>query len=636
MAASNVDASMQAPAKKRSRVQHPPPPIAEAVPMPDPAPPIQPADQPFAAAAPAQWLPRIRLRNAAELTLAELAADTNTSFFDDNAFRMDCDKLIMQITPSCLHLFAKHWEVGGSALRGLDDKGFPEGLELAFVSPWTLRIRSSAYPALDAHHLAVLREWGAAICLNLRTAGSRKPVLLPPADPAMASKQLARHQKCCEAIDLMRAINAVPGYADMELYVCRYGMKLEAEPFFSNVLGPALDQMVDELGRNLAWNIWDNKIIDWALEGKFNAGNIPLVFPKGTVHSLHWVRRTRQKASTFSSFGELGGGYGGFVLDGAPDTSIQKVKVYTGGWYHILSAIGMPPGQPPVDAKNQFYHNIKSKIADLVDSVASVGDESLVTLRCEITEGPGGMQDQEWEQLRGNHRGKLKDLSEFLWVREIPAFQAKLQLQDAFRAADVAGSFSYRSALLYQPATQIKRHDYCRLLHIMGISNKYTHKRAYKACKLQYPWGTSPPGKDWSDDEEPPPHVGHDAAALHVALDALVSNPILPAGTPMIYIETAMTPGEVKQLGLRRGPAIDWTSLATHLGHPVLAAFLLDVCQQTIWRRSYGRASGSHKPFAATARGGSVLSNIGVDLVTATINLVVDQQQNNVNRHDAA
>jgi hypothetical protein len=131
---------------------------------------------------------------------------------------------------------------------------------------------------------------------------------------------------------------------------------------------------------------------------------------------------------------------------------------------------------------------------------------------------------------------------------------------------------------------------------------------------------------------------GDDAAALQAALETLVANPMLPVGTPMIFIQSAMTCGEVKQLALRRGPEIDWTSLATHLGHPVLAAFLRDICQQTIWRRSLGRACGGHVKFAATTQRqqGFVLNNIGVDLVTATINLVVGQNQNNVNRHDTA
>ena len=57
----------------------------------------------------------------------------------------------------------------------------------------------------------------------------------------------------------------------------------------------------------------------------------------------------------------------------------------------------------------------------------------------------------------------------------------------------------------------------------------------------------------------------------------------------------------------------------------MLAPLLKRIAERTAWRRMLGRRTGEHTPFAATARGGrgKVFGPLGVDLATATVNLVV-------------
>lgn len=169
---------MQGPARKRLRFKQPDP-LGDAnvgPPLPAPDPPAEVPEPPKPAGEAAEnpgWLPRIRMRMAADMNLSELSEQTNVDLSNENDFHMDCDKIIMQITPNCLPTFAKYWEVGGSSFRGNDDHGFPDGLEIVGRLPWTLRVKCRGYQILDADHLAVLRDWGAAICLNLRTQGNK-------------------------------------------------------------------------------------------------------------------------------------------------------------------------------------------------------------------------------------------------------------------------------------------------------------------------------------------------------------------------------------------------------------------------------------------------------------------------------
>ena len=120
----------------------------------------------------------------------------------------------------------------------------------------------------------------------------------------------------------------------VKLFICRYGMKVEAKRFFENILEPAYNIMQDQLGIVYATSCWNQKIMDWGLQSTMT-GNPVLVKPSADLSNLEWV----DFHNSYSMLGALGAGYGGLTINGIDGGEIAFVKVYAGGWVHHLKAI---------------------------------------------------------------------------------------------------------------------------------------------------------------------------------------------------------------------------------------------------------------------------------------------------------
>ena len=100
-----------------------------------------------------------------------------------------------------------------------------------------------------------------------------------------------------------------------------------------------------------------------------------------------------------------------------------------------------------------------------------------------------------------------------------------------FGAAQDAVLFSSRGPSQQEKAPACIVLDYSRLVHLLGVSSKYTHKYALKACKDNKPCVRG------SEDEG----------------DIWPLNPELPEDKPTLYLMPTLKAGDVARFGWRCG-----------------------------------------------------------------------------------
>ena len=103
---------------------------------------------------------------------------------------------------------------------------------------------------------------------------------------------------------------------------------------------------------------------------------------------------------------------------------------------------------------------------------------------------------------------------------------------DKLRVGFGAGLFSSRGPSQQEKAPACIVLDYSGLVHLRGVSSKYTHKYAFKACKDNKPCDPGQP-----EDEG----------------DIWPLNPELPEDTPTLYLMPTLKAGGVARFGWRCG-----------------------------------------------------------------------------------
>ena len=95
----------------------------------------------------------------------------------------------------------------------------------------------------------------------------------------------------------------------------------------------------DEHGPLFAQKCWREKVLDFGTQNLLSI-HPTLIFPMNNFHELEWVDGKTLQA--YSSFGKLGGGFGGLQVSGKVGEPCQKLTSYCGKWVHQLKAAGMP------------------------------------------------------------------------------------------------------------------------------------------------------------------------------------------------------------------------------------------------------------------------------------------------------
>ena len=211
------------------------------------------------------------------------------------------------------------------------------------------------------------------------------------------------------------------------------------------------------------------------------------------------------------------------------------------------------------------------------------------------------------------------EVSKKLKAKEI-SFQVVFErMRSALGAAQEAGLFSCQGVQADRAAAPEKYLLHCRLMHVFGLSKKFTHKHALEAELAQAPWQAMGPaapviGVPWS------------------------INPSLPGNTPKIKIEENMTPMDVNSIGWSCARLVDWLAIATFLGAADLANAMEQTCKQIRWRRVMCKHTGNIVQFTCSKAGerGKQMPPMGPHLILAVCNVMAHQFQDQALKWDAS
>jgi hypothetical protein len=520
----------------------------------------------------------------------------------------DIDFLTLEINPGAVSLFAHWWGVGGSAYRSNSDP-FPSGLEVASVSPFTLRVQLPGTPS-DAY----VAGWGQQFMNVLKALSpTYNPTLAPPPTSIQASKQLSTDTRLVDGDALARALQHA-SLGEFRLFVCRYGMKTCAHSFFHKHLRPVFELMAGELGMDVAQRRLQSMVADFATQAPMQGGVVAVKYVSQLGEPLPW----RAKCQPYPLFGKGGHGFGGFVLsskssdipldeDGNPLPRVHKVNVYCGGWVHWLKCQGLPPTAVPPPASNSWLAKQKSKLESMLASLNSVEPIYLAGARLEIRLH-GCPSD--WEPL---HHQLMSVMSSVLQkcqcINLAPGYLTDLATH-AVADAMAGGLFSHAgdSGGVHLPLW--KKRGYYRLLNVFGIMS-------WHSCRLAMLADAS--GDSWAD-----PELAH-AVPLDVG-GTLMRNPTLPLGILRVPLPISASSWQVSRIGLLKWESIDWHLIARKLRQPGLHEVLARVAKQTRWRRcplGRGGAKRASSQFTATKLvGKGMVGALGDHLAIATVNLV--------------
>ena len=525
----------------------------------------------------------------------------------------DIDFLSMEVSPGALSLFGKFWDIGGRTSRRKEDRDYPYGLELA-RSPFVVRLQANGFNYPSAFHDALLCQWGERLCKLLRTTGIlHHPFVVPPFCAEHAAKALARYERQCGVETLIDAIRILAPPAEVRLFVCKFGMKTDAEAFFHACVEPAFQISRVDLGVTRATAMRNSMILDLGTQYAF-PGSIPLSSPAGSIRNLDWVYA--DGVSSYSYLGALGGGFGGVQIRGRRSSCVRGAKVYSSGLVHFLKAISSEPVQLPQHTTNRWVADHYDSMLDIVSCFLRADQDDFNTVRVEFRID---LRDYEqsgmWTDVYNQLQGLLTQLSEHILVRLVSVADARAQVHGAWVGAVSSGLFGCSAALESCSASCAKRRDWQRLMHTLGMQLKFSHKRIYNACVVNIPWGQQ-------DDDDT------DAASDGPLGTALLSlrRGILP-GIACVRIPADMSAADVRTIGIRNADLIDWDAIAHLLGTDEWSLTLYFVCRRTMWRRMPSKSKCVLPKFAASLRGkGSVIGPLGTDLVTATFELVASGQ----------
>jgi len=131
---------------------------------------------------------------------------------------------------------------------------------------------------------------------------------------------VAKAERMASAQFLANALEEALAETDCELLTMRYGMKLPAEDVFPLLL-ECRGLMAVKHGALFSRKCWNNTVLDFGAQNVLSMQPI-LVRPKSNLHEVPWVNY--KTVQSYSSFGKLGGGYGGAQFLGTADGPAKK------------------------------------------------------------------------------------------------------------------------------------------------------------------------------------------------------------------------------------------------------------------------------------------------------------------------
>ena len=118
-------------------------------------------------------------------------------------------------------------------------------------------------------------------------------------------------------------------------------------------------------------------------------------------------------------------------------------------------------------------------------------------------------------------------------------------------------------------------------------------------------------------------------------LKQLAYNADLPDGTPMVQVESSLTPDQVQKLGWNMHGSFNWEELAEAVGDKGLAHTFQEVCRLTKWRRCTSRYPGKFPQLTCTRLGSrGTIQPFTSNFALATLNLVASGLHMQVVRWD--
>ena len=292
---------------------------------------------------------------------------------------------------------------------------------------------------------------GKAIRESLTLTGPTcHPIQAPPGRVAVSCEVVAKAERIVSAHFLANALEETLAGTECELLIMRYGMKLPAEDVFA-LLEECRDLLAEKHGAPFSRKCWQGKVLDFGTQGLLSMKPIP-VFPKNTLHEVPWVNQ--KSVQSYSSFGKLGGGFGGVQPLGAPGGPCQKMTSYVGKWVHQVKAVGAPPSWAPSQCSNHWFTQPWSKLLSLVTFLDSLTPFDVAGHRMELRVGPECSLAScvFWEEQLAGLEAAFKQVSQHLLAKSIP-FGATLEgAKLALGQAEKAGLFRCQQGHLKEQA----------------------------------------------------------------------------------------------------------------------------------------------------------------------------------------
>ena len=174
-----------------------------------------------------------------------------------------------------------------------------------------------------------------------------------------------------------------------------------------------------------------------------------------------------RKTGTYSLFGVLGGSYG------------------PGNYTHQMKARGAPNAFPPRGAAESWLSGQWSQVQACLVALDGLDDCEVAGLRLEIKVSSAA---NSWQEMKTDLDHWFSRVAAQLATKEIDFADIMENAKVDLGQAEAAGLFQCGGAPSSE-APSWKFHNWGSLMHYLGMSNKYTHRFAYRQSVKGAPWG---------------------------------------------------------------------------------------------------------------------------------------------------
>ena len=160
--------------------------------------------------------------------------------------------------------------------------------------------------------------------------------------------------------------------------------------------------------------------------------------------------------------------------------------MYPGGWVHNLKAQGLPALQVPADAKESWIVKSQDKFQRMLETFLTTINPNMTGMRFEVR---CQLVHDTWQDQHTDLQEIFKQVSPRLKAIVVPVADVLSHLATGMRKAIDAGVFRTAYSRMDRQVPDWKRTAFNRLLHRVGLANKFTNRHTYNAEKDDLPWG---------------------------------------------------------------------------------------------------------------------------------------------------